>query len=512
MRRNRRLGGRGRQRLKQSGKRPPSSAGNIKRLEGLLNKALSDALDNSQGLRCDDEAAESTVMNANRFENGLPNDYTPPSHPSLRFLVAENDCIINKKDLKWKRVAFSYGPIWFDRLASRAEEDLNDMRHIFLEPVGDYILSHAGHNHRCGKNNERDSAFNTPTQLHIVHEWWRQFSEFGAPTDKVWHTSDVFVRDTIIVLRRLLDKSLAMASESDQPIAHNSLCKRSSFCHSESCFLLGSLEFLLNVFKSFMTACETFCASAHVGYHGECSIVETAVNELWGPLCLYLKRVAELTPSSGKSSAVISADLLGSIQYHEHRCGGKMLNSLDIRSASEATIVCMSRAPTSSCDCLKCAQAITRLGTYIGAQNPVHALLEQARRLFCIASGERESKSTCENMKCPGWLSLSNDTGAFVCAHNEFWQALLDKQKEAVVYGPAIFSRVVLMDYFLSKSTLPPETVEIVLDFAGRSIKSLDSPTLVSSLSNKTSLYTDLYCSQWNAVNGQVLRTQGSIK
>ena len=135
--------------------------------------------------------------------------------------------------------------------------------------------------------------------------------------------------------------------------------------------------------------------------------------------------------------------------------------------------------------------------------------------LFCVASRKRGGVETeigeGSNRGGYGWLHLTQDKGAFSHAHSRFWRQLLHNQRESCVYGPAIFTRKRLMEYFLAASKLPTEVIEIVLDFAGRGVKSVDVERLRSLLEKKRPLYTSLYCVDWEGIGGQVLRSHGRI-
>ncbi len=429
----------------------------------------------------------------------------PPNqidHPSLRALAAVSN-----------QTAFANGPVWFDRLAARAREDLEDMRKMVHTPLREHFAraspAHDGDSEEAHEI-EMSASFLGDVQTwsqtwSLLKEWWSVFSEYGAPHKNVWNLASAFVGESIVIVSRLLEVETSHTTTNQLPRV--SLCPRRDFTSGPS-VLVRSLHFLFNVLDNFLSACAKYCASplspptlCPVQYNGDGVIVRQAIKLLWEPLCRYLSRDAALTPAATTASgAVIAAKLLRTLssRSHQHEICMSML-----RRASEATILCMARAPTGSCACARCDGAITHFGTLRGVTNPVHGLLEEARVLFCVASGKRVGGF--------GWLHTTQDKGAFSHAHSSFWRHLLRNQREAHVYGPAIFTRKRLEEFFLETSTLPTEIIDIVLDFAGRSVKSQDTKRLRSLREKKRPLYTSLYSADWEAISGQVLRYKGRI-
>ena len=98
-------------------------------------------------------------------------------HPSLCSLVKEQ----RGKDSKWARTAFAYGPVWFNRLETRSQEDVNEMRGMFHARLDDYL----GHSHPADEMLKVERAFRGAShKWSLLEEWWSQFSEFGAPSDE----------------------------------------------------------------------------------------------------------------------------------------------------------------------------------------------------------------------------------------------------------------------------------------------------------------------------------------
>ena len=111
-----------------------------------------------------------------------------------------------------------------------------------------------------------------------------------------------------------------------------------------------------------------------------------------------------------------------------------------------------------------------------------------------VAHGRELYRKCCmDETVCHGWLHLTQDRGAFIHAHSSFWQQLLNNQRETDVCSYAIFTRQRLMDFFLKSSTLPAEVIGIIMDFAGRSLRSVDTERLRSLREKTRPLYTSLY-------------------
>ena len=156
----------------------------------------------------------------------------------------------------------------------------------------------------------------------------------------------------LIVIVRLLD-AVADDPRNDLPSA---CCRRGT---GGPCVLARSIEFLYSVFDNFMSACSKYCSKcSSVEYSGDTAIAIDAVSKLWNPLCRYLSRAAQLTPTQDSvgtaSDAVLTSKLLRSLMFHRlrvHKDGCAVRKDAPAFTSDQLRrlrmILCMSRAPTS---------------------------------------------------------------------------------------------------------------------------------------------------------------------
>jgi hypothetical protein len=352
------------------------------------------------------------------------------------------------KNLMWQKRCLAYpnGSAWFERLNVMLEQDIEEMRVLFLQPISRYYSNNTTTtttSTTTNNNNFSDYLYRIHPKNdspHVVfQQWWARYGDYGAPDA----AGDSIVLQFIDAALTLFVKICKQQDQSSTTAstATSRTCTRTAELHTQQAALL---------------LISTIC-SWSVRAKVEASKFQFTITNNNMPIlnCALQCSITKLRTASnlpfhhnvGASEALILSKLVASL----HKCNVLSLDKINVTfctvvAVSESTILSILSTPAEACDCARCSQTVTMNGLLDGC--PLGDVFAQGLKLKIATNS---------------FLTISNDVTAYNLAWQSWLTRILTNQKEIECARNAV-SKTNFKVALECSTCLPMDVINVIID------------------------------------------------